>query len=64
VVGFFRFWYEFIVGDDWTVAAGAIAALAVTYVLAHHAVPAWWIMPLAVGALLLSTLRRATRVAR
>jgi uncharacterized membrane protein HdeD (DUF308 family) len=57
--GFFRFWYDFIVGDDWTVAAGVIAALAATYMLAHRAVQAWWIMPLAVGALLLSSLRRA-----
>jgi len=64
VIGFFRFWYEFIVGDDWTVAAGVIVALAVTYLLAHRAVPAWWIMPLAVGTVLLSSLRRAARNAR
>lgn len=28
VVGFFRFWYDFIVGDDWRIAAGIVAVLA------------------------------------
>ena len=26
VVGFFRFWYDFVVGDDWRVAAGLSVA--------------------------------------
>lgn len=26
---FVRFWYDFIVGDDWRIAAGVVAALAV-----------------------------------
>jgi hypothetical protein len=25
--GFFRFWYDFIVGDDWRLAAGVVAVL-------------------------------------
>jgi len=36
IIGFFRFWYAFIVGDDWTVAAGVIAALAMTSLLVHR----------------------------
>jgi hypothetical protein len=64
VIGFFRFWYDFIVGDDWTVAAGVIAALVLTRLLSLRAVPAWWIMPLAVGGVLLNSLRRAARTAR
>jgi hypothetical protein len=28
VVGFARFWYEFIVGDDWRIAAGVVLVLA------------------------------------
>ena len=28
VGGFFRFWYDFIVGDDWRVAVGVVLALA------------------------------------
>ena len=60
-VGFVRFWYDFIVGDDWRVAVGVVAALAITAVLAHHDVAAWWLMPVAVLATLAGSLRRATR---
>jgi hypothetical protein len=59
VLAFLRFWYEFIVGDHWRVAAGVVAALALTAVLAHHGVAAWWLMPVAVVAILLGSLRRA-----
>jgi hypothetical protein len=31
--GFFRFWRDFIIGDDWRIAAGVIAVLAVGAVL-------------------------------
>jgi hypothetical protein len=61
VVAFGRFWYEFIVGDDWLVAAGVVVALALTWVLTRHDVSAWWLMPVAVAALLAASLRRATR---
>ncbi len=61
VVAFGRFWYEFIVGDDWLVAAGVVVALALTWVLVRHDVSAWWLMPIAVVALLAASLRRATR---
>jgi hypothetical protein len=60
LAAFGRFWYEFIVGDDWLVAAGVVVALAVTALLAHNDVSAWWLMPLAVVALLAAALRRAT----
>jgi hypothetical protein len=26
--GFFRFWYDFLVGDDWTIACGVVVVLA------------------------------------
>ncbi len=61
VMGFLRFWYNFIVGDDWTVAAGVIAGLAVTSLLAHRGVAAWWLMPVAVGLMLFASLRRAAK---
>jgi len=61
VIGFFRFWYAFIVGDDWTVAAGVIGALAVTSLLVHRGAAAWWLMPIAVGVLLFTSLRRAAK---
>ena len=55
------FWYDFVIGDDWRVAAIVIAALAVTALLVHQAgVNAWWLMPLAVFAALGWSLHRAT----
>ena len=61
VIAFARFWYEFVVGDDWRVAGGVVAALALTAVLAHQDLPAWWLPPIAVVATLFGSLRRATR---
>jgi hypothetical protein len=58
---FLRFWYDFIIGDDPTIAAGVVVALAATAVLAHYRVPAWWLPPLAVPVLLAVSLRRAAR---
>jgi hypothetical protein len=55
------FWYDFIIGDDWQVAALVAAALAVTALLVHVAgVNAWWLPPLCVLAALAWTLHRAT----
>ncbi len=61
VVAFGRFWYEFIIGDDWLVAAGIVVALGLTALLAHRDVSAWWLMPIAVVALLTASVWRATR---
>jgi hypothetical protein len=58
---FARFWWDFIVGDDWRIAAGVAFALAVTAFLAAADVPAWWFLPLAVAALLYASLVRAAR---
>lgn len=55
-----RFWYDFIVGDDWVVAVGVVAALGLAALLARNGVAAWWLMPLAVVVLLLASLWRAT----
>jgi hypothetical protein len=59
--GFGAFWWDFIVGDDWRIAAGVILAFAVTAAVATTSVPAWWLLPLAVVALLGESLWRATR---
>lgn len=57
---FGRFLYEFVVGDDWSIAAGVVVALAVVYALAHNGVTAWWLLPLVVAAGLGVSLLRAT----
>jgi hypothetical protein len=63
VIAFARFWYDFVVGDDWRVAVGIVAALGLTAVLSDHGVAAWWLMPVAVVAILLGSLRHAVRQA-
>ena len=39
---FGAFWYDFVIGDDWLVAAGVVIALAITYAVSRTSVPAWW----------------------
>ena len=56
VASFGRFWWDFIVGDDWLAAVGVAIALVVTAV-----VETWWILPLAVALVLAASLYRATR---
>jgi hypothetical protein len=61
VLAFARFWYEFIVGDDWRVAVAVVAALAITCGIATTAIPAWWVLPATVVILLPLSLWRVAR---
>lgn len=58
VGGFLFFWYDFIIGDDWRVAAGVVAGFS-----ALHAIgtTSWWLMPVVVALMLSFTLLEATR---
>ena len=58
---FLAFVYDFVIGDDWRVAAGVAAGLAVTYAVSRTSVPAWWVMPALLLVLLPASLWRATR---
>jgi hypothetical protein len=54
--------WDFVVGDDWRTAIGVVVALGVTALIADSSgAAAWWVMPLAVPALLALSLRRASR---
>lgn len=61
IKAFLLFWYDFIVGDDWIVAAGVVASLAMTRELVTRNVDAWWLLPVAVVVLLALSLGRAAR---
>jgi hypothetical protein len=56
VAAFGRFWWNFIVGDDWMSAVGVVLGLALTAVL-----EAWWVLPIAVAVVLTLSVVRATR---
>jgi len=62
--GFAEFWWDFIVGDDWSLAMGVVIAIIATGLLAHHGLNAWWLLPIAVLTLLALSLGRAARVTR
>jgi hypothetical protein len=58
---FGAFWYDFIVGDDWHVAALVVIGLGLTAILAHVAkVNAWYVLPVFAFAALAWSLHRAT----
>lgn len=61
---FARFWYDFIVGDDWRLAMGVVIAVPAAYVGAHGGVNVWWLLPLAVTMLLSLSVGLTARKAR
>ncbi|HEY4331326.1 MAG TPA: hypothetical protein VGM78_02100 [Ilumatobacteraceae bacterium] len=60
---FGAFWWDFIVGDDWTTAVGVVVTATLTWFAAHHHVTAWPIMVLGTSLILTSSIwrRRPTR---
>lgn len=58
---FAAFWYDFVVGDDWRLAAGVAVLLLVVWAVSRTSMPSWWLLPLGVGVLLPLSLWRATR---
>jgi hypothetical protein len=40
-----RFFYGFVVGDDWSVALVMVLALAITGLLVSIGIDAWWLVP-------------------
>jgi hypothetical protein len=56
---FGAFWWDFVIGDDWRIAAGIVIALGLTALAAQNGVSAWWIVPVAVLVMLALSLRAA-----
>ena len=55
-----RFLYDFIVGDDWTVAVAVVIGLILSAILNVNHIVAWWLIPVIVVAMLGVSLRRAS----
>jgi hypothetical protein len=61
---FGAFWYDFVLGDDWRIAAWVVTGLAVTAAVAHWtSAAAWWVLPVMMLAGLAVSLRAAVRSA-
>jgi hypothetical protein len=57
---FGRFWYGFLVGDDWIAALGVAVALGITALVSGQHNP-WWFLPVAVAGILVVSVRRGAR---
>jgi hypothetical protein len=57
---FVDFWVDFVVGDDWTVAATVLVALLATWGLTRAGLPVWWLLPAAAIGVTAVSLRRST----
>ena len=56
-----EFLYDFVIGDDPWIAVVVALALGTTAVLTDRGASAWWVLPVAVGAVLSFSLHRDTR---
>ena len=65
LIGFGRFWYDFVIGDDWKIAAAVVSVLIVGGVLVVNGVTGSLLAPLlAVGIALTFILAMAVDVRR
>jgi Predicted membrane protein len=61
LAAFGSFWYDFIIGDDWQIAAGVALSFAVTFAVAQVSSLAWIVVPIAVLVLIPYGVKRALR---
>ena len=60
MTGFGHFLYDFVVGDDWTLAVVTVVAILAAWLLDRAGVQSYWLVPVIVVAGLAMSLRRAT----
>jgi uncharacterized membrane protein len=60
---FGAFWYDFVIGDDWRVAAGVVLAFLATWAVSR-VTGAWWVTPVVIVLLLPVSLWRAVAAKR
>ncbi len=64
IVAAARFLYQFIVGDDWTMAVAVFIGLLLSAILNANHLVAWWLIPVIVVVMLGISLRRASGTRR
>ena len=64
VKSFVMFWWDFIVGEDVTIAIFVIIGLALVYALQHARTTAWWVLPVFWVLALVASLFRVVQKAR
>jgi hypothetical protein len=56
------FWYHFVIGDDWRIAAGVVVGLSLIAFLTHSLhIQVWWLLPVMVVVTLFLSLWHSTR---
>ncbi len=60
VRGFFRFWYDFIVGDCWEIAAGVVVVLLASILLMRGGVVSCPVLGVAMAGAIMSLLVLST----
>ncbi len=63
VRAFGSFWLDFVVGDDWRIAALVVVALGATALLVAAGVNAWWLVPACVAVVVPWSVWQAARAA-
>jgi membrane protease YdiL (CAAX protease family) len=61
VAQFGKFWYDFLIGDDWRLAVGVVITISGVFFAAHHGVNAWWLLPLGVALLVVISVTHEVR---
>ena len=56
-----HFVWDFVIGDDWRIAAGVVVALGATSLASNQSSSVWWILPAAVSVLLAMSVFAAAR---
>ena len=61
IKAFGEFWYDFIIGDDWTIAVGIVLAFFGTEWLKGSTGQSWYLLPIATALLVSNSLVQATK---
>jgi hypothetical protein len=64
IKAFGRFWYDFVVGDDWSIAVIVVLLVVLTALLTHRGWNVWPLTPAGVAVVLTASTWRVVRQSR